>query len=192
MKILLLAVSLVLGTTLPPTAEKVKTLSTETAKSTLRIEGTSTLHDWSMSAENFKGDLSVDLAPTALKIHELFMTIPVKSLKSTEGAAMDKNAYKALKANDFETITFAFIDVKECKTTTNNCFDLSITGNLTIAGKTKTITLPMNAVPDAEGLTLRGETKITMSSYDVEAPSFLFGAMTTGDEITVKFSIQYK
>jgi hypothetical protein len=34
--------------------------------------------------------------------------------------------------------------------------------------------------------------RIKMSEYNVEPPSFMFGAMKTGDEITVKFNVTLK
>lgn len=190
MKTLMLVAALSLSVATPPEAEVLKTYSTHAAKSTLSISGTSTLHDWEMTAENFNGNLSVDLGVEEMKINTLRLTVPVKSLKSGK-SGMDNNAYKALKADDHPNISFQLIKVENCSLSKKECFDVQAVGNLTIAGTTQQIKVPMVAEFIGEEVILKGEKALTMTSYGVEPPSFLMGAMTTGDEIIVRFSIQY-
>ena len=55
---------------------------TDQAKSTLSIEGTSTLHDWEMTVEGFNGTIDVEVASNDIEIKSLKLNVPVKNLKS--------------------------------------------------------------------------------------------------------------
>lgn len=185
-----MSISLLFALGGPSGLEVEKTFRTDRAKSTLVIAGTSTLHDWEMVAENFKGIMEVDVRSDAMDIHALKLSVPVESLKSGK-TGMDNNAYKALKSDDHPNVEFELVEVKKCTPGERNCFDVQAVGKLTIAGQTRTITLPMKAIQSEGGMLLTGEKPLRMTDFGVEPPSFLMGAMTTGDDIVVKFSIQY-
>jgi len=166
-----------------------KVYKTDAAKSTMTIIGTSTLHDWEMNAENFKGVMDVYRYDDSLDIQDLQLSIPVKSLKSGK-SAMDKNAYEALKADDHEMITYELKEIVS-QSPKPDGIKLITLGQLTVAGKTRTMRIPITAVYNKGEIALKGSTTFTMSSFGVEPPSFMFGSVTTGDEITINFSINY-
>jgi polyisoprenoid-binding protein YceI len=64
------------------------------------------------------------------------------------------------------------------------------TGKLTVAGVTKQIELDASykMLPNGS-LLVSGKKKLLMSDYNIEAPTFMFGTVTTGDEITVSFNV---
>ncbi len=167
-----------------------KVYKTDSAQSTMVISGTSTLHDWDMKAMNLKGSIDVDQYEEALKIKTLKLDVPVEALKSGK-KAMDNNAYKALKRDDYPTIRYELISVKDQKKISSNIFNMTTRGKLSVAGKTRIMEVPIQAVTSNEGIRLTGNTTFNMSSFDVEAPSFMMGAVSTGDEITIHFSINY-
>jgi len=41
-------------------------------------------------------------------------------------------------------------------------------------------------------ITCSGSEKLNMTDYNVKPPSFMFGAMTTGDAVTLDFNVVYK
>lgn len=164
--------------------------STNNAKSSMAIEGTSTLHDWVMKAEDLQGSMDVDIYENELIFNSLKLVVPVQSLKSGKGP-MDDNAYKALKEPQYPNITYQLVNVKEIKSTGGGSYDVTTVGDLTVAGKTRRLIIPIKAQVLENGLELSGATAFTMSSFDVEAPSFMMGTITTGDRITIKFSINY-
>ncbi|MGK0406527.1 MAG: polyisoprenoid-binding protein YceI [Roseivirga sp.] len=164
--------------------------STNNASSSMTIEGTSTLHDWEMKAEDLQGTMNVDLYENELKIKELKLVVPVESLKSGKGP-MDDNAYRALKEPTYPNITYEMVLVKEISKLSEGVYEVTTVGDLTVAGKTRRLILPIKAKVVEGGIELTGATAFTMSSFNVEAPSFMMGTITTGDKITIKFSINY-
>ena len=97
---------------------------------------------------------------------------------------MDKNAYAALKTDKNKQITFQLKSGKiDGKT-------IQCLGTLTIAGTTKQIDVDATytILPDGS-IQCKGSKKLAMRDYNVEPPSFMFGSVTTGNEITVSFDV---
>lgn len=169
----------------------IKTYQTNAAASEMTILGTSTLHDWEMKAVDLRGTMNVDLYADSLDIKNLKLTVPVEALKSGKGP-MDKNAYKALKYKEHQNIYYQLISIQKVNKTGASTFHAVSRGKLKVAGKERVLNIPITVkVLNNGGMELSGSTTFKMSSFDVEAPSFMMGAVTTGDEITINFSINY-
>ncbi|RZK73063.1 MAG: YceI family protein, partial [Pedobacter sp.] len=122
---------LVTGMTLP-SGLQAQTPYKISSGSQIKVSGTSNLHDWTMIASTFTCEGSFAVSGTQLKdIKALSFVLPVKNLKSKE-SLMDTRAYKTLKEEQFNKITFKLIDatVNAVQRTVN------ATGNLTISGVT--------------------------------------------------------
>lgn len=174
------------------TADKeiLSTYKTNAAASTMKILGTSTLHDWEMKAVDLQGTLDVDVYQESLKINELKLTVPVEALRSGK-SAMDNNAYKALKEKDHPNIRYELVSVSEMEKVSAGKFKMLSRGKLTVAGNTRILKVPIEVLVKNDGIAFSGSTTFNMSSFDVEAPSFMMGAVTTGDKITINFTINY-
>ncbi len=150
----------------------------------ITIAGTSTMHDWTMTSQggvcSSIFELNSDGAP--IKLNTVTVRVPAESLKSKE-RAMDKNAYNSLKTDKHKDITFQLTSSKIIQKT------ISCIGNLTIAGTTKPIELDVEYEERNGTLYCKGSKKIKMTEYNVEPPTFMFGAIKTGDEITVSFDV---
>ncbi len=157
----------------------------------LKVAGTSTMHDWEMEKKKISGKAEFVLDGNELKgIRSLRINIAPESLKSGKGA-MDKNAYKALKTDTHKEITFALTRVTKVERSGNK-FTLTCEGNLTIAGKTKPVQLIAECRPGANGnIQCTGTKAISMTEYDVEPPSFMFGSVKTGDEVQIVFDVVF-
>lgn len=154
--------------------------------STLRVDGTSNLHDWDLKAENQKGKISVEMADgkvTAIK--DLQLSVVAESLKSGK-SGMDKNTYKALKTNQHKEITFKLTKVNSINCTGGTC-KVSLSGNLNIAGTSKPVDMTFDMTSTSSNITLTGNKKMKMTTFNVEPPTAMFGTITTGDEIDVVF-----
>ena len=154
---------------------------------TVGIHGTSNLHDWDENVVTVTGDGIVDWNGDAnFDLNAMNITMVVSSIKSTEGSMMDKNTYKALKADDHPDITFVLMaPVKSIQVGTHV---IAAKINLTIAGVTKAIDMPVTATAVAHGnISFEGSKAIKMTDYGITPPVALFGTMKTGDEITIKF-----
>lgn len=167
-----------------------KVFKTDSAASFMKIEGTSTLHDWEMEAENLNGSMDINLYEDKVEIEELNLIVESKSLKSGK-RAMDANAYKALKADDFPKITYNFIETLKYEKLNENELKLLTKGKLSIAGKSKMVTIPVKARIGTDNIKLSGSVHLTMTEFSIEPPSFMMGTVTTGDKITIHFSINY-
>ena len=156
----------------------------------LLISGTSTLHEWDMKAA--KGEVNAvftfDAKGQITGLSSLTVTVPAEALKS-EHSGMDKNAYKALKTSANPTITFVLTSATVTPIDANSV-TVKATGKLTIAGFTKEIVLVTVCKVNADkSVTVSGSQKISMTDYKVEPPTFMFGAVKTGNDITLKLSL---
>lgn len=150
----------------------------------ITIAGTSTMHDWTMTSKQAtsQAQCETDAAGHLSKVNSIVVTIPAESLKSGKGA-MDKNAYNALKTDKNKDIRF------QLTSATVNGGNIVAQGTLTIAGSSKPTEFTVTGKPDANGIRFQGSKKIKMTEFNVEPPSFMFGSVKTGDEITITFDI---
>lgn len=163
-----------------------QTYQLNNGSSTLRVDGTSNLHDWDLKAENQKGKISVEMADgkvTAIK--DLQLSVVAESLKSGK-SGMDKNTYKALKTSQHKEITFKLTKVNSINCTGSTC-KVSLNGNLNIAGTSKPVDMTFDMTSTSSNITLTGNKKMKMTTFNVEPPTAMFGTITTGDEIDVVF-----
>ncbi len=161
----------------------------------IKLLGTSTLHKWEMEATSvsgaaqfiFKSGSKSDLA----SLKSLSFALKVKDLES-DNKELDKTAYEALKSDEFKDIHYKLISATVTPERKNE-YLLKTIGKLTIAGVTKEIEMDVHSVINKNGtITCTGSIKLNMTDYNVDPPSFLFGAMKTGDAITLEFNVIYK
>src|SRR5580698_68568 len=73
----------------------------------MKLSGTSTLHKWTMEAKTFSGEAQFGFAAANAdqlnSVKNLSFSLVVRDLKSGE-KGLDKNAYKALKTNQYKDI----------------------------------------------------------------------------------------
>ena len=156
----------------------------QTGKVTIAIAGTSTLHNWEMTSDsgNCQAVFTVGSDGKLEAVHSASFSTLAESLKSGK-SPMDHNAYKALKTNQFKDISF---QLTGGKVTGKN---IQCKGNLTIAGTTKAVDLEAGWDINEKVTVLRLAKKIRMTDFDVTPPSFMFGSVTTGDEITIDIQL---
>ena len=154
------------------------------------INGTSTLHDWEMTGSGGKCSIVCDMDGSGklLGIRGMDFSFPAKQLKSDKDA-MDKNAYKALKTDKYPNITGSFVNAKVA-TTDNVNYKITATIKLQISGVTKDMQIVAEAKQNKDNsLTIKGEKKIDMTEFKVEPPSFMFGTVKTGKDLSIKFNL---
>lgn len=156
-------------------------------KASVVITGTSTLHDWEMKSESFTCNTLFKVeGDKVLDVKGLHLTVPVSSLKSGKGA-MDKNAYAALKADAHKQIVYT---LTSSKIVGNKILS---SGNLTIAGVSKPFDVESTYTVNADNtISTKTSKSFKMTEFKVEPPSFMFGSVTTGDNITLAFDLTFK
>jgi polyisoprenoid-binding protein YceI len=160
----------------------------------MKISGTSTLHKWAMNTQTFEGQAEFGFTPgngnQISSVKHLNFSLTVTNLKSGE-KGLDKNAYKALKTDAHKDILYKLtaatvMPEKEKK------YLIKTEGNLTIAGVTKEVTMDVYCLVNKDAsITCNGSDKLKMTDYQVKPPSFMMGAMKTGDAITLDFTLVY-
>jgi polyisoprenoid-binding protein YceI len=158
------------------------------------MSGTSTLHDWSTASKTFTGDAQFAFKTgnnhELASIKALSFSLAVTDLQSGE-SGLDKNAYKALKSDQYKHIVYKLTSAKMLPQK-NSKYEVETTGNLTIAGVTKVITMDVYYVINTDDtITFTGSDKLNMTDYSVKRPTFMLGAMKTGDAVTLDFTAVY-
>jgi polyisoprenoid-binding protein YceI len=155
----------------------------------LTVNGTSTMHDWEMKTSKIACNATFtfyedgELGGLTL----LNFTMPAESLKS-DHSGMDNNAYKALKTAQNPTITFNLTSATVATDGTVKC-----TGKLTVAGVTKSIDLIAKSKVGADkSINVTGSKKINMKDWDIEPPTFMMGAVKTGQDVTIGFDLTFR
>ncbi|MBK8699667.1 MAG: YceI family protein [Saprospiraceae bacterium] len=160
-----------------------------TKAAAVSVSGTSTMHDWEMKAAN--GDCSMVVlmndAGQITDVQSMNFSIGAKALKSGKDG-MDKNAYKTLKADKNPNIT-AVLKSADVTTKDHVTYTVNAKINLTIAGKTLETPLVATLKPNKSGgIAVIAEKKMGMKEYDMNPPSFMLGAVKTGNDVVLKFN----
>jgi polyisoprenoid-binding protein YceI len=162
-----------------------------TSSSEIVVLGTSTLHDWDMKGNIQNSSFEGSVVGNEVKsIQKVDFTMSSTALKSKEGTQMDKKAYEALKSDKNSLIKFSGSNVNFSNKLGR--FSGTVSGNLSLAGVTKTVTVPFTGSFDGSYINITGEYKIKMSDYNMTPPVALMGTIKCGDVVTVKFTIKYK
>ena len=156
---------------------------------TVSIHGTSNLHDWDENVVSVSGDGSVDWnSNTSFDLNAMNIKMEVHSIKSTEGSIMNNNTYKALKADDHPQITIVLATPIKAIAVDTKGKVITAKVNLSIAGVTKAIDMPVTIFAVAHSnIVIEGTKTIKMTDYGVKPPVALLGTMRTGDDITIHF-----
>ncbi|HET8735012.1 MAG TPA: YceI family protein [Pricia sp.] len=150
--------------------------------SALTIDGSSTVHDWTVTANQMQGTLQA--SPNSL--NSVDFSVRVADIKSDRAAAMDKKMHEALKMGEHPKVLFV---AKEVDVPLGGRQDLK--GTLTIAGVEKEVSIPVN-ITEADGkLKITGNQKILLKEYGIEPPTAMFGSIVVGDEVTVTFDLVF-
>lgn len=159
----------------------------------LTVSGTSTLHDWNMKSVKAECVAAFVLTNTGqiAGVSSLVFTTPASGLKS-DHTAMDNNAYKALKTDKNPSISYTMTSVT-VSPAGNGAATVTCNGKLCIAGTTRdeSITAVCKANPD-NTITVTGSQKISMKDFQITPPSFMLGAVKTGNDVVLNFTLVLK
>jgi YceI-like domain len=166
-----------------------------TADADIKVLGTSNVHDWSMEDKDVSCTAKFTYAAgkTSMPggLETFSFTFPVHSLRSGK-SGMDSKAYDAMKAKTSANIVFA-ASSSTVTPGSGNQFGVKSNGNLTIAGVTKPVVLTAACVVKADGsITCTGTDKLLMSDYQIKPPTYMLGALKTGNGLTINFTMVVK
>jgi len=166
---------------------------TNSADNSVKVLGSSNVHDWTMIAQNpvCEADFTSAAGDVPKALKSFSFSVDAKSLKS-EHSSMDDRTYKTIKADEFPKIVFKLTSATITPGVKEK-FTINATGNLTIAGVTKVITLQVNgAVKSDNTINCSGSQKIKLTDFKISPPSFMLGAMKVKDDLTIQYNLNFK
>lgn len=173
--------------------------------SKVRLEGTSTIHDWQVEGTliggylevgpNFPSEPGQAATPGKVEAHaEPF--IMVRSLKSIEKDGkpysdhMDEVMYEHLRESQNKKISFHLTELtlKEVPASKDAPYVFEAKGQVAVAGVTNDVTMPVNITPlGNKKLKVSGKTSVKMTDFKVEPPNPLGLGIKTGDDVKISF-----
>jgi hypothetical protein len=179
-----------------------------TSGSKMRVEGTSTLHDWRVVSSLITGHLEVgpsfpkepgqSVQPGKVDAHGEAV-VNNRSLRSInkDGSyyedKMDDKMYEMLKSDTNPKIVFTIkgLTLKEAAKDKDSPYVFDATGDLEVAGVTNNIAFPASIfiMPDKK-IKVTGSVPLKMTQFKIPPESILF--VKTADDVTVKFEWMLK
>jgi hypothetical protein len=173
----------------------------------VKIDGTSSLHDWEMEGSSIGGYIEFEAgvtldktqaAPGGLQGDKVpakgHVIIPVGTIHSKAEhlpGTMDDLMQKSMKADEFRTIGYTLTEMTfKGPHAAGKPFDFDTKGELVIAGKTNQVSFPVTIEPlDGGKIRVIGTTPVKMTDYGLTppAPNFGLGMMKCGDAVTITF-----
>lgn len=154
--------------------------------SSIIISGTSNLHDWDTKIDQVGGEFTLN---SAKQIQSLVVKIPVVSIKSGD-KLMDRKTYETINADKNPTIIFQLTEPATPIITDDGNVMVTLTGNLSVAGFTKTISIKSSGKKTgAGGYQLKGTVPLKLSDFKMKTPTAMLGLLKTGDAVTLTLNV---
>ena len=166
--------------------------------SKLRMDGTSTIHDWHADTDVIGGYMELEAtfpetpsqsAPSAVK-PKVEVKIPVRALKSSGGKRMDAVMQDHMKFDQYKTIEYRVLELVPKSGATGPAALFDAKGTLTVAGVTKTNTMAVTIERvEKTKLKVTGSTALKMTDFGISppAPDVGLGLIKTGDDVKLTF-----
>jgi polyisoprenoid-binding protein YceI len=160
--------------------------------SSVTITGTSSLHDWKEAVEKFNVDLTMDLneKKEVTNISKVNFRCQSASITS-ENSLMTSKTHDALQADKYPEISFRLSSIEKITARQGN-FSGILAGDMHLAGVTKRVSIAFTGNLAGDRLTVKGQKVINMTDYNIKPPTAMLGALKTGEDVTVSFSLQFE
>ena len=168
-------------------------------ESKLRLDGNSTMHEYSAAASVISGTILVDsslFSAVSAGLSRLFrqaeLKIPVKKMNSGN-EKLDDKMYDALKADDHPDITFRLTSDTTVSGTLKDTLKVNASGILSVAGKENPVELSFSLVRDQDNtVSIKGSKELLMSDFGIEPPSMMLGLLKTEDKVVIHFDLRLR
>ena len=172
--------------------------------SKVSVEGTSTIHDWTVEGAVVAGSFEVEsafLTDKSLKsvaclntkgqAPKVEVTIPIRSLKSGK-EKMDEIMQEAMNSKEFGQIKYKVTEmtVKGAVPDSGTPVKFSTKGNLSMSGATNSVDMEVTMERlEGDKIKFTGSKVVKMTDFKITppAPKIALNMIKTGDEVTVKF-----
>ena len=170
--------------------------------SLLKINGTSSVHDWEVKTRLIGGKMEWDSSfpldslkaelPKLTKTPKVSVIIPVRNIESGK-QRMNEVMHGALNAQKHKYARYSLKDIKvaEAKRKAGEPLVFETKGTLSVNGKSAPVSMQITiAKGEGDKLKVSGKTKLKMSQFGITppAPKIALGLIKTGDEVSVEFN----
>ena len=158
------------------------------AGSKVWVSGTSTVRSWRCESTQVSGSADaagIELDRVGGARGEI--NIPLSTLDCRNGT-MNGHMRTALKAEQNPGIRFRATQVRVTPASDAEG-TVAMTGQLTLAGQTRDITVNGTAVREGGALRVRGTVPLTMTDFGVQPPRLMAGTMRVHAPVTVGFDV---
>ena len=166
-------------------------------RSRLWIEGTSTVRAFRCKANALVAQVEAT-GPGAVQaviagekaVRSVTLKVPAAQLDCGNGT-MNNHMMKALKASEHPTIEFALASYETVRSADG--VTGKVTGQLTLGGVTKTITMEGGARDAGDGtLLVSGTHALKMTEYGLKPPTLMMGTMKVNENVSIGFELYLK
>ncbi len=185
----------------------------ENSRSEVLIEGTSTMHPWTVRGRSIEGEVRIaedfllkangeDRRQARQRARGDEQSLPVQAelavrsetLRSFRDGRpysdrMDNIMYEKLRVDEYPEIVYKLesLDWDETGSENEEKVLLVADGELTVAGVAGRLSMPVEMTRvDSGRLRFSGEVDFKMTDFEIDPPRALAGMIRTGDEITVR------
>jgi len=168
--------------------------------STLRVSGTSTVHDWestttatAVSVVRAAGSAG-SAAPNfpalvrASAIRSVDVQMPVRSLHSPR-KGLDANLYKALKADAHPSIEIHLDHYTAAKGASGDTTRVTASGTIRVAGVERPLKMEARLHPADGGTWVVGTHTLRMSDFGIKPPTMMMGTLRVRDPVTIRYRL---
>ena len=136
------------------------------------------------------GGMTVARRDDRLVASDLRMEVDVTKLRSDEARRDNRIRTDGLETDRFPTATFMSAGevVAPPDATSGKAFTVDVTGDLTLHGVTRQVTIPVEARLDGGNLQVVGSYRFPMSMFDIDPPN-IGGFVTVDTDATLEFKI---
>jgi hypothetical protein len=158
--------------------------------SSIKIKGTSNIHDWEEAVKSFTCELKINKsADDILSIEFARLICDGKSISSGK-SLMDSKAKDAIKADKFPKIQFILVSIDDF-TEKGELIAGNANGILTLAGISRNVTISFTGHIKTGLIQILGSKALQLHDFDIVPPTALFGTLQTGKEVTIDFNLAF-
>lgn len=155
-------------------------------ESRMWIDGTSNRSDWTVEAKELGGLFVFE----GMSVKSAVIEVPAEHIESTVSRIMDRLMYKTIKSAQHPVVSFQLSGATPMVEGTDGAVSLTARGQLTIAGTSKEVSFPVvGRRESADGWRFTGQVAMLLTDFGMEPPTALFGALHTGDQVTIRFDV---
>lgn len=162
------------------------------AHSRLWLEGTSSVQAFTCVTFDIRGSGSLEPNTISQPLSSRVNASVIVSVSRIDcgNEAMNKDMYRALRADVHPFISFNLKSADSHGRDASGWLEGTVKGDLTVAGVTNTVEIPVRLNVMADGkVRLVGSKRLSMRSFAIEPPTALFGLIRAHDELVVRFDI---